>query len=302
MKLWLEIPAFGALAAGLHLAIFAAWPAGAPGAAGDGGAGTLTLSGQRGAVAEMVAAWEAPPQTAEPAALKPIARETGQASAPSPDALPDRRVVSPLSDVARDASLPNLPDAPRPLPTPDVAASSPAPAPPTEPAAPAAPSREAPPHRGDTPAGPQAAEMASAPPAPHPTPSPPQRPAARPAQVAAGAGDGALRGVRGEAATPGLSESARRSIVASWGAEIRARIEARKVHPEGMRASGRPVVRITVARSGALVDVRVVQSSRIAALDEAALRAVRRAGRFPAAPGELDLARVSFDLPISFTR
>jgi protein TonB len=111
-----------------------------------------------------------------------------------------------------------------------------------------------------------------------------------------------VRGTRAEAPVPGLSEGACRSIVASWGAEIRARIEARKVHPEGLRASGRPVVRITVARSGALEEVRVIRSSRVAAIDEAAVRAVRGAGTFPAAPGDLDLARVSFDLPISFTR
>lgn len=131
---------------------------------------------------------------------------------------------------------------------------------------------------------------------------PAARPRARPAQVAAGAGDTGLRGVAGETAATGLSESARQAIVATWGAEIRARIEARKEHPEGIRASGRPVVRITVARSGAVEDVRVVRSSRVAALDEAAVRAVLRAGRLPAAPGGLDLARVSFDLPISFTR
>jgi protein TonB len=90
--------------------------------------------------------------------------------------------------------------------------------------------------------------------------------------------------------------------MASWGAEIRARVEARKETPASLRASGRPVVRITVTRGGALESVTVIRSSRVAALDAAALRAVRRAGRFPAAPARLDRARASFDLPISFTR
>jgi periplasmic protein TonB len=257
MRLWLEIPVFGALAAGLHLALFAGHPGGAPEAAGDGGAGTITLAGAAGAVEAMVAAWEAPPAlAAEAAKLRPP-----EASAPPP--LPSAVVPAGLA-----------PAVPAPLPPPDAAPEPPRPAT-------AAP----PPRATAAPAPPQAA-----------------RPRARPAQLAAGAGATGLRGTRGEAAVAGLSDSARRSIIASWGAEIRARIEAGKVHPEGLRASGRPVVRITVARSGALEEVRVIRSSQVAALDAAALQAVRRAGAFPAAPRELDLARVSFDLPVAFTR
>jgi len=258
MRLWLEIPAFGALAAGLHLALFAGLPGGAPDAAGNGGEGTLTLAGAAGAVEAMVAAWEAPPAVAKALAAR----------APGPEATPAPPILT------REAPRPVVADPPALLPEPSRAAPSPRPAP----------------------EGPPPAPAAEAPVAPE------TKPRARPEQVAAGTGATGLRGTRGEAAVAGLSDSARRSIVASWGAEIRARIEARKVHPEGLRASGRPVVRITVARSGALEDVRVVRSSRIAALDEAALRAVRGVGTFPAAPRDLDLARVSFDLPISFTR
>jgi protein TonB len=259
MRLWLELPAFGALAAGLHLALFAGLPGGAPDAAGDGGAGTLTLAGAAGEVEAMVATWEAPPAVAEAVTLRPP--EGRDFPAPV-------HLVSGLSAPARPAAsaAPRMPDLATMQPPRIVA--------------------EAPP--------PRAADK--------PPEVPATRPRARPEQVAAGVGATGLRGTRGEAPVSGLSDSARRSIVASWGAEIRTRIEARKVHPEGLRASGRPVVRITVARSGALEDVRVIRSSRVAALDEAAIRAVRRAGAFPAAPRELDLARVSFDLPIAFTR
>jgi periplasmic protein TonB len=257
MRLWLELPAFGALAAGLHVALFAGLPAGAPEAAGDGGAGTLTLAAAPGAVSAMVAAWEAPPAAPlTPAAALPPAPASaspGIAVAPSPPPSPAAALALPEPEVA--------PPAPRPATA--------APEPPASAVAP---------------------------------PSPESRPRARPAQVAAGAGATGLRGARGEAPVAGLSDSARRAIIAAWGAEIRARVEAGKVHPEGLRASGRPVVRITVARSGTLEEVRIVASSRVAALDEAALRAVRRAGSFPAAPRDLDLARASFDLPIAFTR
>jgi protein TonB len=262
MRLWLELPAFGALAAGLHVALFAGLPAGAPEAAGDGGAETLTLAAAPGGVAAMVAAWEAPPPVpVTPAAARP----------PAPAAATPAIAVAP--------SPPPLPAAAPDLAQPDARPEAPRPA--TD--APAPPAAEPP-------------ETAVAPPAPE------MRPRARPAQVAAGAGATGLRGARGEAPVAGLSDSARRAIVAAWGAEIRARVEAGKVHPEGLRASGRPIVRITVARSGALEEVRIVRSSQVAALDEAALRAVRRAGSFPAAPRDLDLSRASFDLPIAFTR
>jgi periplasmic protein TonB len=302
MRLWVEIPAFGALAAGLHLALLAGWPGGAPEAAGDGGAASLTLAGASGAVEAMVADWDAPPAVAEAVAMAaPVAGEAASA-APLGDTGPERRAAAPLAEVPAEAPPRVIEDAPDLLPTPELASAAPRLQAPTAVGAPLAPGAEARPARPEAPARPQPVEAAASPPVAEAPPAPATRPRARPAQVAAGTGAAGGRGARNEAAVAGLSDSARRSIVASWGAEIRARVEAGKVHPRGLSASGRPVVRITVARSGALEDVRVIQSSRVAALDEAAVRAVRQAGRFPAAPGALDLARVSFDLPISFTR
>jgi protein TonB len=59
-------------------------------------------------------------------------------------------------------------------------------------------------------------------------------------------------------------------------------------------ASGTVTVRLTVTRSGALADLSIAASSGNAALDEAALKAVRAAGRFPAAPEGLSQGR-SYD-------
>ncbi|MBT8476574.1 MAG: energy transducer TonB, partial [Alphaproteobacteria bacterium] len=91
------------------------------------------------------------------------------------------------------------------------------------------------------------------------------------------------------------------SLLASWGGEIRARVEARKRRISAGRA-GRVVVRITVASSGALNAATVANSSGNARLDAAAIDAVRRAQPFPAAPPGLDRSQMSFDLPIAFTR
>lgn len=309
MRGLVEIPAFGAVALGAHLALFAGWSGGAPESAGDGGDAVLTLQGASGAVETMVASWDrAPEVTPAPHLAEVTPRPETGARIPSEVAppKPGERVAA-LSEPSRDASLaetdppaamtladPEIGDAPSMAAIPTVNDAPPRVSAPEEsrlasrPAAPppAEPARQAPPAVDDAPA-----ELAPA-----------TRPKARPQQVAQGSGGQGARGSRAETSAPSLSDSARRSIVASWGAEIRARIEARKVHPAGLRATGRPVVRITVARDGQLQSVSIARSSRVASLDEAALRAVRRAGRFPAAPGGLDLASVSFDLPISFTR
>ncbi len=285
MRLWVEIPVCLGLAAGLHLAILGGWPGGAPEAAGSDGAALVSLAGQSGAVEALIAAWEAPPDAMQASAAPPGPALPDPPAAPLLPAGPPRPAqAAPLA--APDGSVASLS---RPEPPP----------------APPAPSAAAP--RGAAPEHPVPARS-GAPPRAEAPPAPPVRPLARPEaqalarpqQAAAGAGGGDARGAREEAAeAAALSPSARRSLVAAWGAEIRARIEARKVPPE-VRASGRSVLRITVARSGAVEEVRVVESARVAALDAAALRTVRSAGRLPAAPAALDLARVSFDLPILY--
>jgi len=307
MRALAEIPAFAAIALGAHVALFAAWPGGAPEGAGDGGEAVLSIQGASGTVEAMVASWDAAPQTgAVPRRPDASPRAEPDLPSPAPETAPDVGDVLARLPVPQRAETPSEPAAPSPvaLPVPALPAVPTPPGPPAEAASPPPPAS-----RADT--RPATATAALAPPgaASAPVidtasarPVPRTRPKARPEQAAGGAGAQGTRGNRAESAAPSLSDSARRSLVASWGAEIRARVEARKVHPAGLRAAGRPVVRITVARSGALEAVSIVKSSRSAALDEAAVRAVRRAGRLPAAPGQLDLARVSFDLPISFTR
>ena len=50
--------------------------------------------------------------------------------------------------------------------------------------------------------------------------------------------------------------------------------------------------------NGALLGVRLAKSSGNARIDKLALAAVKQAGRFPAAPKSLGIARHSFRLPI----
>jgi protein TonB len=65
---------------------------------------------------------------------------------------------------------------------------------------------------------------------------------------------------------------------------------------------GSVVMRMTVTRDGQLVDVGLVQSSSIPALDETALNLIRQAGPYPRLPPDIAGARHSFVLPLHFRR
>jgi protein TonB len=114
---------------------------------------------------------------------------------------------------------------------------------------------------------------------------------------AAGLGGGAVAQTGG-AGPPEPTEGQRRSLLATWGGAIRARVARALRRPAGARASGEVWLTLTVDRQGALLAVWVSGPSGNAALDRAALDAVRRAGRFPPAPAALDGASHVFDLPV----
>lgn len=79
-------------------------------------------------------------------------------------------------------------------------------------------------------------------------------------------------------------------------------VPAWRVARRAARGPGTVLVDLTVARNGQLLNSRIVRSSGNATLDQAALAAVRSAGRFPAAPKKLRLTQMSFTLPIQFVR
>jgi periplasmic protein TonB len=156
---------------------------------------------------------------------------------------------------------------------------------------------------------PQPKPPASKPSAPKsPAPKPPvaktsqQTSAGRPAQRAAGSGGGAEAGVAGGASTATTSAGQTAKLKSIWGAKIRSRIERRKRYPSGQRGKGRVVLGITVAASGKLINYRVAKSSGVAGFDQAALKAVSRAGKFPSAPKQLGGKPFTFNLPMSFSR
>ena len=118
-------------------------------------------------------------------------------------------------------------------------------------------------------------------------------------QRAAGSGGGAVAGSGKAKVTSGATKAKAASLQKVWGAKIRNRVERAKRHPGGRRA-GRVTVALSVTRGGKLAGVSVRQSSGNAALDKAAVSAVRRAGRFPKAPDGLTKAAYRFTITMAF--
>jgi protein TonB len=155
-----------------------------------------------------------------------------------------------------------------------------------------------PPQRPEPQKKPTPAPKKAAKPEPKAAPS-----AARAAQRASGSGNGAQAGSGGTSAAATLSKATINSLRASWGASIRTRIERRKAYPSAARgAAGTVTVRLSVSRTGQLLSVSLVKTSGNAALDQAALNAVKAARSFPAAPKGLTESQYSFSLPMRFSR
>lgn len=137
---------------------------------------------------------------------------------------------------------------------------------------------------------------------PQPAPKPQPKPAA-PSAAQKSAGQGQT-GSAGAAATksPSLSQSQARSLTAQWAGQILSRIERKKRFPPSARGrSGAVSLTLTVAANGTLQSAQISRSSGHAALDGAAMQAVQRAGRLPAAPAALGNGPFRLTLKIRFS-
>ena len=131
---------------------------------------------------------------------------------------------------------------------------------------------------------------------------PPQAPA--PDRTAAGTGGGITQGAAPApqptpqpTPQPAISTAQIQGAMAQWGGQIQARIARSRPNVTG---SGRATVQLSVGRNGQLQGLGLAQSSGNPAVDQAALDAVRRAGRFPRAPAALTDASYSFSVPLTF--
>ncbi|MBY6092453.1 cell envelope integrity protein TolA [Maritimibacter alkaliphilus] len=296
-----ELLAFVALAVGVHI-LFALRLDTEDGAdaGGQGGDAMVTLAAATAQMETMVEQWERPPELDTPQDIAPAPVETPVAEAPRlnsapPDLAPVQSAAIQLPSMTEerpdtpeiDLSTPPPPE-PEPEPEPEIQQSELAPqSSPRPPERPEAP-RERPQPKPEPKRQAQVAEKAQ------------QSSAGSAAQKSAGSGGSAFAGNSGrtEASTMSKAQSAKLETV--WGAKIRAKIARYKRFPRGVRGGGRVVLSITVTPSGQVAGAGIARSSGNGELDRAALQAVQRAGRMPAAPSGLTNARYSFALPMSF--
>ena len=67
-----------------------------------------------------------------------------------------------------------------------------------------------------------------------------------------------------------------------------------------MRKQGVVKVAFTISRNGIVSRLRIVKSSGVKILDEAALSAVKKVGRFPAIPAGIRKPVLNYIIPISY--
>ncbi|QYX55701.1 TonB family protein [Roseovarius sp. SCSIO 43702] len=285
---------FGGLAVAAHLGAWA-WHAGAGAGtppAGDAGEAAVTLAAATGQVGALVERWSAPPDVAATVAMvEPPAMpqaddlEVSIPSHPAPEKSPTRPAAPALTDApaeADDAPMTDTESIARPLSHAPLTSLRPEARPERRVAAPESGPGRAKPDRNDESTVTRARTATNA-------------------QTSSGRNNGAGSGTAQTASAPVLSQSQRQTLMAQWGGAIRHGVERRKRYPRGAAASGTTKLRITVSRQGRLLGVSVTQSSGDAALDRAAVDAVRRT-RYPAAPNGLTQPSYSFNLPIAFQR
>ncbi|AXT34856.1 TonB family protein [Phaeobacter sp. LSS9] len=283
MKRAAELTVFAGIATVIHVALFASAPKSGAEASGGGGDAMVSVQAASATVAEMVETWERPPQT-QPQIDTAL---TPPQTAPTAPVVPQFELAQAPSAARQIALAKPTPDDKLQLDT------TPPPPPPPPPKAEPQPDPDLRPRAKPRPKQeptPQTAQKAQ------------QTSAGRAAQRAVGSGGGAQAGQTGRAAAATAQAGQQAKLKSIWGAKIRARVERNKRRTSGTRATGRVLLRLTVARNGQLISHRIARSSGNAALDQAALQAVARARKFPAAPKQLSLNQMTFNLPMTFSK
>lgn len=244
-----------------------------------------------------------------PEPAPPVVMAVPEVDVPLPEPAPPVAITVPEVDVPLPEPAPALalvaPPEPAPEPVAEVAVEVdvPLPEPVPPPVLPPEPPVVTPPKTGTPP--PRSSAKAETRPKPSKpvakaAPKPvPARAAPASAKAAAVPADGENRAdrTRGQAATGGAN-GASGAAVTSWRAAVQAAILRRKPAPDDER-EGLVRVGFSIGRAGDVAGVRIASSSGAAALDAAALVAVRRAAPFPPVPPGLN-APVAMEVPIRF--
>lgn len=261
MNTSLEFLGFTAVAAVVHVAVFAASAPDGQAAGGSGGEHAVTqpapLAAADAALSALVGQWDRPVHVVEPS-------EDIALFSPSdiPGILPEQ--PSPAPRVLQDMVMPQADD-----PEKSVTAS---------------------------PQTPALFDMPEDRVTPRPQARPePRQPSAPPATRAAGAAASSQQGSGTADVSSGDAHQA--SLMAQWGGAIRGAVQRQQRTPR-TRVRGTVHLRLQITAQGQLADVQIQQSSGQAALDSAAVQAVQRA-RFPQAPSGIQGTH-QFNLPLRY--
>ncbi|CAO3381919.1 energy transducer TonB family protein [Azospirillum argentinense] len=136
------------------------------------------------------------------------------------------------------------------------------------------------------------------PPKPLPKPKPPVTAAPKPPAAPAAVPSPSPTTETGPGRASAEPVSASRGAVVDYGAQVWAWIGRHK--PEKVVGGGQVTVKLTLGTAGEVLDAAILTSSGDAALDRAALAAVRKASPFPAPPPDLTAEDRVFSVPFLF--
>lgn len=90
----------------------------------------------------------------------------------------------------------------------------------------------------------------------------------------------------------------------AYGAEVQQLIKKKKIYPalaKRMDQQGEVLLRLTLDRSGKLLELQLLKASEHSILNNAALDMVKRVERFPPIPTEIGIDIISFNVPVDYT-
>ncbi|MCP4818184.1 MAG: TonB family protein [Shimia sp.] len=330
MRQLIETGVFLGLAIAIHLAF--AWKGSEAGGDKGGAAGTeyVSLAGAPPQIETVLEEWTRPPDIQATIVEQPDLPEIAEIDAPA--APPLEADVSPRAAVQIAALAPSeRPKAPdmqavqtplTPPPELEPVVSEMAPPTPVKPVDVPKPDTQQPVVRSTQAPPPPQPLPDMALPTPEPPPPAPEKPKADPKpkpkpkkkavkaetaqkaspgaleQKAAGSSGGQQAGSNGKTKAVGTGQV--KKHVAVWQSKIQSRIERNKRAPRGTKAKGKVRLKIRVAPSGQILAVSVARSSGHAALDQAAVQAVKRSKRFAKAHKSLSKGSYGFAFNVVF--
>lgn len=261
MRVFVEASAFVALAFGAHVLFVPVTARDGLQGAGSEGQDLLSVRASTASVAQMVRAWQRPVEvqvTAMPTLSPVSSAEAAPHAMTAPS--PVQAKIAPAAPMIQTPQGPSI-----------------------ETSVDTSPARPTPP------------SVSASSPAPTAQKKPQTNTVAQTARKAAGQGGKAAKGKNGTEENASANAAKTASLARKWGSRIHARISQRA--PKGA-GKGKAVVAVTVARSGQVLSVSLSRSSGNATLDRLAVRAVKQAGRMPAAPKGFEAPRHTFHIPI----